>query len=236
VADAGVRVASYNTRDFLDDARLAARLVRAIDPDVLCLQEVPRRLFGGRRLAGFARRCGLRPTGRHWGSGGTTVLLADRVELLAAGRRRLPVRWPDRTRGWAWARVRLPSGADLTAASVHLPLRPDERARHVAQVLTALADVDPLVVAGDLNEETGPVWRALDQPGRLRLVAPAAPTFPARWPRRRIDAVFASPSLRALPHREVVVPEAAWARASDHRAVWVDLEVVGRVEGVSTGS
>ena len=49
-----VRVASYNTRDFLDDHHLAARVVRAVDPDVLCLQEVPRRLFG--ELAGATVR------------------------------------------------------------------------------------------------------------------------------------------------------------------------------------
>ena len=40
-----LRVATYNTRDFLDDHRLAARIVRAVAPDILCLQEVPRRLF-----------------------------------------------------------------------------------------------------------------------------------------------------------------------------------------------
>ena len=69
-----VRVASYNTRDFLDDHRLSARLVRALDPDVLCLQEVPRRLFGGWRVARFAGACGLHWAGHHRGSGGTTIL------------------------------------------------------------------------------------------------------------------------------------------------------------------
>ena len=54
-----VRVASYNTRDFLDDHHLAARVVRAVDPDVLCLQEVPRRLFAGGRVRRFAAACGL---------------------------------------------------------------------------------------------------------------------------------------------------------------------------------
>ena len=58
-----VRVASYNTRDFLDDHHLAARVVRAVDPDVLCLQEVPRRLFGGWRVARFAAACGLQLAG-----------------------------------------------------------------------------------------------------------------------------------------------------------------------------
>jgi endonuclease/exonuclease/phosphatase family metal-dependent hydrolase len=219
-----LRVATYNTRDFLDDAHLAARLVRAVAPDVLCLQEVPRRLLAGRRLRGFARRCGLRTAGSHRGSGGTTILVSDRVRLLDASHHRLSVRWPDRTRGWARARVALPAGVEVTVVSLHLSLRPPERERHVTAVLDALGDVDPLVVAGDLNEQDdGAAWRRLDRPGRLRLVAPDGPTYPARSPRRRLDVVFASPSLHVLPPTPVAVPEAVWPLASDHRAVWVDL-------------
>jgi endonuclease/exonuclease/phosphatase family metal-dependent hydrolase len=219
-----LRVATYNTRDFLGDAQLAARLVQAVDPDVLCLQEVPRRLFAGWRLRRFARRCGLRTTGSHRGSGGTTVLVSERVRLADAEHRRLPVRWPDRTRGWARARVALPSGATLTAASVHLSLRAEERERHVGQVLAALADTGPLVVAGDLNEEDGGARRRLVGSG-LRPLAPEGPTFPAATPRRRLDVILASPELQVLPRREVAVPDAVWQRASDHRPAWVDLQV-----------
>ena len=220
------RVASYNTRDFLDDHRLAARIVRAIDPDVLCLQEVPRRLAAGRRVAGFAQTCGMRWSGRHRGSGGTTIFTSPRVELLECRHRRLPVRWPDRTRGYAVARVALPGGVDLTAVSVHLSLEPHERVTHAERILRGLPDGRPVVVAGDLNEdETGDAWRLIDVPDRLRLVSPARPTFPARAPRRRLDVVFASPELQVLPHREVLVPDAAWALASDHRPTWVDLRL-----------
>lgn len=221
-----VRVASYNTRDFLDDHRLAARVVRAVDPDVLCLQEVPRRLFGGWRTARFARACGMRWSGRHRGSGGTTVFTSGRVRVLEAAHSRLPVRWPDRTRGFAVVRVGLPDGAELTAVSVHLSLKPGERVAHTERILERIAARGPLVLAGDLNEDdTGAAWRLIDVPDRLCLVSPAVPTFPARRPRRRLDVVFASPGLRVLPHREVAVPDAVWARASDHRATWVDLEV-----------
>ncbi|MFQ6170570.1 endonuclease/exonuclease/phosphatase family protein [Oryzobacter sp. R7] len=221
-----VRVASYNTRDFLDDHRLAARIVRAVDPDVLCLQEVPRRLFGGWRTARFARACGMAWSGRHRGSGGTTVFTSSRVRVLEAGHTRLPVHWPDRTRGYAVVRVGVEGGGELTAVSVHLGLRPGERVAHTERILAAIARRGPLVLAGDLNEEaTGAAWRLIDVPDRLRLVSPAVPTFPARAPRRRLDVVFASPGLRVLPHRPVSVPEEAWARASDHRPTWVDLEV-----------
>jgi len=223
-----VRVASYNTRDFLDDHRLAARLVRAVDPDVLCLQEVPRRLFGGWRVRRFATACGLQWTGRHRGSGGTTIFTSDRVQVLEGHHSRLPVRWPDRTRGYAVVRVGVPGGGEVTAVSVHLSLKPGERVAHTERILQALSDRGPLVLAGDLNEEeTGGAWRLIDVPDRLRLVSPARPTFPARAPRRRLDVVFASPVLRVLPHREVLVPDAAWARASDHRPTWVDLDLGG---------
>jgi len=221
-----VRVASYNTRDFLDDHHLAARIVRAIDPDLLCLQEVPRRLLAAPRVRGFASACGLDWPGHHRGSGGTTIFTSSRVRVLQCEHARLPVRWPDRTRGYAVARVAVPGGGELTAVSVHLGLRPGERVVHAERILQALADRGPLVLAGDLNEdESGSAWRLLDVPDRLRLVSPDRPTFPARSPRRRLDVVFASPGLRVLPHREVAVPDAVWARASDHRPTWVDLDL-----------
>ncbi len=221
-----VRVASYNTRDFLDDSRLAARVVRAVDPDVLCLQEVPRRLWGSRRVRRFAAACGMAWPGRHRGSGGTTVLTSPRVRVLETDHLRLPVRWPDRTRGYAVVRVAVPGGATLTAVSVHLSLRAAERVTHTERILERIAGSGPLVLAGDLNEEaSGAAWRLIDVPDRLRLVSPDRPTYPARAPRRRLDVVFASPELHVLPHREVAVPDAVYARASDHRPTWVDLEL-----------
>ncbi len=225
---AAVRVASYNTHDFLDDHRLAARVVQAIDPDVLCLQEVPRRLLSGARVARFAAACGMLWPGRHRGSGGTTVFTSARVRVVGSEHRRLPVRWPDRTRGFAVVRLALPGGAELTAVSVHLSLKGPERVTHTERVLAAIADRRPLVLAGDLNEDhTGAAWRLLDVPDRLRLVSSDRPTYPARAPRRRLDVVFASPELRVLPPREVLVPDAVYAAASDHRPVWVDLELRG---------
>ena len=47
-------MASYNVRDLKDDVAAAAGVVRAIAPDVLCLQEVPRHPFSGHRVAEFA--------------------------------------------------------------------------------------------------------------------------------------------------------------------------------------
>jgi len=80
------------------------------------------------------------------------------------------------------------------------------------------------VLAGDLNEGgTGRAWRRFAEP--LRLVSPTAPTYPATTPRRLLDVVFASPELTVLPHRDVALDEGDLVRASDHRPVWVDLDL-----------
>ena len=51
---------SWNLRDLQDDRAAVARVIRAVDPDVLCLQEVPRSLTTQLRVPPFAD-----PTGRH---------------------------------------------------------------------------------------------------------------------------------------------------------------------------
>ncbi len=215
------RVASYNTRDFLDDTDAAARVVRAIDPDILCLQEVPRRLLPVTRVSVFASRCGMFWTAGSRGSGGTTILTSLRVQVHDMRHERLPVPLPRRRRGYAVASVSVPGGPSVTVASIHLGLDEDERHRHTAAVLDALGD-GPVVVAGDLNEGAdGRAWALLTR--RLRPVSADEPTYPAAHPRYRLDVVFASPRIRVRPRREVDLDPADLAAASDHRPTWVDL-------------
>ena len=163
--------------------------------------------------------------GGHRGSGGTTIFTSARVRTEQAEHHRLPVRWPDRTRGYAVAEVVVPGGGRVVVVSVHLGLRADERVSHTEALL---GRVDPrgahLVVAGDLNEdESGPAYGRLVGGGGLRAVSPERPTFPARSPRRRLDLVLASAGLRVLPHRQVALPAGVFAAASDHVPTWVDL-------------
>ncbi|MEO7071003.1 MAG: endonuclease/exonuclease/phosphatase family protein [Nostocoides sp.] len=219
-----VRVATYNTRDLLDDRAAAARVIRAIDPDVLCLQEVPRRLFATTRVAAFARLAGMLWVGRHRGSGGTTIFTSSRVRVTSAHHARLAVRWPDRTRGYAVASVRAGDCAPVRVVSVHLSLGADERERHTASILASLGSGTRTVICGDLNEdETGHAWQLIG--GGLRLVSPPDPTYPSFAPKRRLDVVFATPDLTVLPRTPVVFDRDELARASDHRPTWVDLDL-----------
>ena len=219
-----VRIASYNLRDFKDDPAAAARIIRAIDPDVLCLQEVPRRLFSSFRVAVFAQRCGMYWSGRHRGSGGTTVFTSLRVVVAEARHHRLRVARLQRTRGYAVARVAPPGQEPLVVASVHLSLDAAERERHAGSILKSVSQGGPVVLAGDLNEgDTGRAWQLFASP--LRLISPTTPTFPARRPHRLLDVVFGSPGLTVLPHQDVPLDEEDLVAASDHRPVWVDLDL-----------
>lgn len=223
-----LRIASYNTRDFLDDPRAAARVVRRIDPDVLCLQEVPRHPLSGWRVRRFAAECGLSWPGSHRGSGGTTIFTSPRIDVADSWHRRLSVAILMRTRGYALARL-VPAGAPaLVVASVHLSLVAGERRAHTSQILAAVRSAagndGSAIVAGDLNElDTGSSWQLIDS--RLRLISPTAPTFPTRRPRTLLDVIFASPDLTVLPHLEIDLDEADVRAASDHRPVWADVLV-----------
>ncbi len=225
-----LRVMSYNLRDFLDDRHAAARVVRAVDPDALCLQEVPRRLTTELRLPPFARECGLSWSRRRRGSGGTAVLTGPRVLVHGATTARLPVRFPDRTRGYAALDVSLPGSPALTVASIHLGLRASERERHTLRLLADLATPGAggrgsrLVVAGDLNEGPGGGARELLL-GPLRLLSPDMATFPAHAPDQRLDLVLGSEGLGVCDAVPVAISEADLVAASDHRPVWVDLDV-----------
>lgn len=228
MTDQSIRVASYNTRDFLDDRRAAARVIRAIDPDVLCLQEVPRRLGAARRVRRFADECGLRWPGGHRGSGGTAIFHSDRVGIDQVWHRRLSVALLHRTRGYAMARITVPGTAPVLVTSVHLSLHAGERHVHTRQVLAAVAEhaggAARTVVAGDLNElDTGSAWWLMTS--RLTLASPLEPTFPARRPRALLDVIFTGPDLSVLPHRPVDLDPDDLLAASDHLPVWVDVLV-----------
>jgi endonuclease/exonuclease/phosphatase family metal-dependent hydrolase len=163
-----------------------------------------------------------------------------RVDVLESRHERLPVRFPDRTRGYAVARVRLPGQPDVVVGCVHLSLWPSERQRHLRQVLADLVggaggrrgrggDDRPrgdrrLALAGDLNEtEGGAVWAMLGE--HLRPSTPPSVTFPSRSPHRRIDAIFTGPGVRVLPHDDVPLDQDDLRAASDHLPVWADIEV-----------
>lgn len=228
-----MRIASYNLRGLRDDGRAAAAAVRAIDPDVLLLQEVPRHPASSYRIAAFARACELMWSGRTRRLAGTSLMTSMRVVSTDSLDRPLPVHGRigqkrANPRGYTVSRVHQPGGPGIVAVSIHLSLIAEERLKHTRQVLTELADdpelgAGPFVIGGDLNESaTGAAWSLLGE--RLRLASTDRPTFPSAAPRRCIDAIFTSPELVVGPQVQVELPEPMLRAATDHLPVWVDVD------------
>lgn len=219
-----IRVATYNVRDLLDDNAAAARTVRAIAPDVLCLQEFPRWVTSLRRMRAFERATGMSWVGPSWFSGGTTIFTAERVPVAFRRHRHLWVRPFRSPRGYALAGVRVEGMPEVLVGSIHLGLFPAERVTHARQILRRVGGDRPVVLAGDLNElDDGAALAELRTSGGLRVVSPPAPTFTARDPRRRIDFVLASTHLVPVEGRPVHLDPAELVAASDHRPTWADL-------------
>nr|WP_169333368.1 endonuclease/exonuclease/phosphatase family protein [Demetria terragena] len=213
---------TYNIRALKDDRAALVRVIRSLEPDVLCLQEAPRHPFSGWRIARFARDCGMRwPGGQGRGFMSTTLLTGTRLRVLGSGHRRFPVKFFDEPRGWAYSRLQLGDGDVFTVASVHLSLRTSEHEEHARLLREDTVCGGPLVVAGDINElGEGPGWGRLAD-GMLD-VGEAAMTFPAHAPSRCIDAIFSSPALQPV-RIPVDVPEADLIAASDHRPLVVEI-------------
>ncbi len=140
---------------------------------------------------------------------------------------RLPVRWPDRTRGYAVVRVALPGGGELTAVSVHLSLKADERVTphradprgdrrpRAARARRATSTrTTPAGPGGSSTCPTGCGW--CRRSGR-----------PTRRGRRAAGSTSCSrhPSCGCCRTARCSVPDAVYAAASDHRPTWVDLDL-----------
>jgi endonuclease/exonuclease/phosphatase family metal-dependent hydrolase len=234
---AEVRVLSYNVRSLRDDGKAVARVIRACEPDIVCVQEAPRFFRWRSKCAALARGSGLyvitggRTAGAMLllGSLGTRVVSAEDVLLSKA---------PGlHQRGLAMAVLDV-DGARLGVASMHLSLQAEERERQVEEVLGHLKRLETphLVLAGDVNESPSrPSWHRLAaelQDGWA--VAPWGGEFtsPVTAPAKRIDGIFASPGVEVVRCGVPGVPELA--RASDHLPVLAVLRVPAGPEALRT--
>ncbi|MEP7055837.1 MAG: endonuclease/exonuclease/phosphatase family protein [Actinomycetota bacterium] len=215
---AQIRVLSYNVLSLRMSEQAVAAIIKACDPDIVCVQEAPRFLFWRRRIERLAAASGLRFVAGHRRAGAVAVLVGPRIELVEAGVTRLPWRVGRHRRGVACALVGV-LGRRLVVASVHLSLHADERLAHLPLIVAAVERYAvPVVIAGDINEEDiGAAWLELGR--RYQDAYAVAPvghgeTFSALHPRRRIDAIFVDRSVTVLSCQVPDLPEVA--AASDH--------------------
>lgn len=216
-----LRVLSWNVHGLRDDQQALTRLVRELDPDVMCVQEAPKYLRWRARCAELARRCGLLYVTGGGTTGGTVLLASLRVDVKWSVETSLSRQcgWP--ARGVA-AAVVAKGGAPVAVASIHLPLTAPQRLEHAHRaiaVASASGSTD-MLVAGDLNEPPGhAAWQAFHDAGLRDLGPHGGPTFPATSPTRRIDGALGTRGLEVVAYD--VVDVVGVERASDHRPVLV---------------
>jgi endonuclease/exonuclease/phosphatase family metal-dependent hydrolase len=213
-------VVSYNVHSLRDDRAALAAVVRELAPDVVLVQEAPRRFRWRARCAALAASFGLVVAAGGGPGLGNLILTHLRVRVWQGWCLRLPHAPGRHPRGVAFARCEL-AGAGFVVAGAHLSTDPAERPRQARLLAGALAGIHaPVVVGMDVNDEPGSVaWQALT----ARLLDPggSAPTFPGTAPARRIDAILVQPGVTVHNYRVVDTPLAR--RASDHLPVVADL-------------
>jgi endonuclease/exonuclease/phosphatase family metal-dependent hydrolase len=220
-----LRVLTYNVRGLRDDRAALAEVVRAADPDVVCVQEAPKYLRWRAKCAALAREWGLLYVAGGGSTGGTSLFAHLRVDVDEPRAVALSGEYGWPARGVASAVVHR-GGARIAVASIHLPLvtaQRHEHARAAMEILDGYGTADRLA-AGDLNERSpGATWELLDRAGLTDLDPACGPTFPAAHPDRRIDGILASQRVELVDHR--VLDGDAVARASDHRPLLAVIRV-----------
>ncbi|NES29569.1 endonuclease [Micromonospora terminaliae] len=227
MAAAGVplRVVSYNIHSQRDDTAALAEVVRAAEPDVVIVQEGPRRFRWRQKCASLADSFGLVVAAGGLPSLGNLLLTSLRVRVTATRCQRYPLTPGRHLRGAAYAEC-VVGGTRFLLAGSHLSTDPAERPAQAAAFKRELAAATLPVVAGaDLNEgPDGTAWRtvaegltdaavAMDRADRL--------TYSCANPRRRIDALFVDPRISVVDYDVVDTPRTR--QASDHFPVLVDL-------------
>jgi endonuclease/exonuclease/phosphatase family metal-dependent hydrolase len=213
-----VRVVSYNIHSLRDDVAELAAVVRGLDPDVLIVQEAPRRFRWRTKCARLAHDFGLVYAVGGLPSLGNLILTNLRVRVHDTWSMQFPLTPGRHMRGAAFARCSV-ERVPFTVVGSHLSIDAAERPGQATLLKKALSDVDaPVVFGADLNENSGgAAWRTLadglvDVAQRAGLADRA--TFSCADPRECIDALFVDS--RIAVRRYDVVDTPAARRASDH--------------------
>jgi endonuclease/exonuclease/phosphatase family metal-dependent hydrolase len=215
-----LRVVSYNVHGLRDDRDALTGLIRDLAPDVLVVQEAPRRFRWRQKCALLAAETGLVVAAGGLPSLGNLLLVSLRVAIRRTWCLRYPLTPGRHLRGAVFAEGAV-RGATFTVSGSHLATDANERPSQAQFWKAELDRLDgPVIVAADLNEGPGGgAWRTVED-GLLGSTADE-PTFPAAVPSRRIDGLFVSPGV-IIEGYEIISTERARV-ASDHLPIVADL-------------
>ena len=229
-----LRVLSYNVRSLRDDEDALVRVVRACRPDLVFVQEAPLFFRWRKHAARLAAKSELLVLTGGASAAGPLLLCSLRATVERTEDVLLPRTPGLHRRGLATAVVRF-GGARVGLISCHLSLRDDERYAQTGMLLDRLAalDVPHGIVAGDVNERPdGRSFKRLAAELQdCRAVRPwgGEHTFTPTAPRRRIDAIFATPGVEVLgcgvPTDLPDVTQTDLRAATDHLPVLAALRI-----------
>jgi endonuclease/exonuclease/phosphatase family metal-dependent hydrolase len=217
----GLRVVAYNIHSSRDDLRALATVVRGLEPDVLIMQEGPRRFRWRTKIAALASSFGLVVVGGGLPALGNVILSNLRVRRRESWEMRFPLKPGRHMRGVAFARCEA-GGVSFTVAGSHLSTDDEERPSQALLLQNALASLNgPVILGADLNDVPGsPSWDLVHR-GLTDAGADGGYTFPAAAPNRRIDTIAVSSSVGVSAYRVEQGP--LTLRASDHLPLVADL-------------
>ena len=229
--DEPLRVLSYNIKHGRgNDGRIelerAARVIEALEPDVVTLQEVDEncgRSGGVDQAAWLGERLGMHARFgpfMDYDGGRYGMALLSRHPIQSWENLVLPPGAEPRSA--LAARVRLASGRELVVVGIHLYASEQERLAQAQRVIERFVDEEvPVILAGDFNSAPGsPVMRAFEahwvnpDKGEDRF------TFHAAEPRSEIDYVLVRGGEGVRVRRVDVIDEPL---VSDHRPLVLDL-------------
>jgi endonuclease/exonuclease/phosphatase family metal-dependent hydrolase len=241
-----LRVLTYNVRackgrDRVISPLRIAGVIASVSPDIVALQELDLRRLRSDRLDQaelIARELGMnfhfspamRVMEEEFGDAILTALPMRQVKAAALPGIRFPVKLE--RRGALWTEIRVGRTA-VQMLTTHLGLVRRERRNQAGALSGAdwLAHPDcsePVILAGDFNflsrsRTYACITSRLRDAQRLAPSRQSAATFPARYPRFRIDYIFVSPSIQV--ERAEAIRTAATQAASDHLPVMADLRI-----------
>jgi endonuclease/exonuclease/phosphatase family metal-dependent hydrolase len=222
-----LRVMSYNIHSSKDDLGALAEVVRAEAPDLVLVQEAPRRFRWRARTAKLARDWGMLVAGGGLWACGNTAFATLRVTVEETRDVRFPLTPGRHLRGAVLLRCMV-GRSRFVVVGTHLSLDATERVSQALELKAQLSDIEePVIICGDFNEDSGGAgWRTLVD-GLTDAAHPhdagGVHTFSCAAPRRRIDGVFVDPRCEVTAYRLIDTPEAL--RASDHFPVVVELDL-----------
>jgi endonuclease/exonuclease/phosphatase family metal-dependent hydrolase len=222
-----LRVVSYNVHTLKDDHGALTAVVRELAPDVLILQEAPRRFRWRARSAMLANGFGMVVAGGGLPALGNLVLTTLRVRVHQSWNLRYPLTPGRHLRGAVFARCSV-GGSQFTVVGSHLSTDPAERPGQATLLKKAMSGVDaPVIFGADLNENSGgAAWRTLADGLTDAAVAVGCAevyTFSCASPRDRIDGLFVDPAIEVW--RYEVVDSPATRQASDHFPLVIDVSL-----------